>query len=743
MAAEEPGVEPQDREAIEAYEGAQAAFTEKLNLLHISGGSPSYATVASASVRPRLTTTGLNEMLTGKRLPSLEALLEFVRIVTTPSSLDKPAAEKFRADPGLVEEWRGHWQDVKLAQRRAQWASRRRQTTGRQAHDDTAPPVAPPVALPVEPDPNGSAAPSQDGSPADPPAGSGTPPQEPEAPVHGPEGQAQTQAGSPAADPAGGSGAAAPSDPPAPAQGSAEPERFGRGRPSWLTRRLIVVTALVSASALIGGGAWWYVEDGKGKDAAKHAHERQLEEQERKAHCGTGNPALTTTPDGCAGITDGSDGPGIFGPGLEPALTVLDAENTATEKTGGYVTVALMGPLTQGPGSLTGDRAVHQIEGALIAVRKANEGNAYPRIRLVLANMGSDETHWPGVVDQLKKMTGTPGAPGTPGPLVAVTGMGLSQQESIDAARALSAASVPMVGDVITADGFDTTGSIDAGARIEGLVRVAPNSSAQLQAIGQELRKRPELKTAALVSAPTTPAGTPDFYSNSIEKAAQNPATGLLPYLQAGGISFNFDVRGGAAQTSLGTISKNLCGKVTPDVVIYAGRATFLPTFLEKLHQRQCRTTPITVVTGSDAATLDRKLPALNDPEAPISILYVPLADPGQLGDKTNPDHSLYQEFADDFGRDHHGQRFDPGHLASGWAVMAHDSLVTATLAIRNAVDPPQKPPTVYAVRAQLYLFATTNVIEGAGGIFRIDPQTGNRISTHTPQVVRLGPPSP
>ncbi|MGW7435323.1 hypothetical protein [Streptomyces sp. NPDC054849] len=36
MAVEEPGVEPQDRGAIEAYDAALAAFTEKLNLLHIS-----------------------------------------------------------------------------------------------------------------------------------------------------------------------------------------------------------------------------------------------------------------------------------------------------------------------------------------------------------------------------------------------------------------------------------------------------------------------------------------------------------------------------------------------------------------------------------------------------------------------------------------------------------------------------------------------------------------------------------
>lgn len=129
MAAEESGVEPRDSEAVEAYEAALAAFAEKLNLLHISGGSPSYATVAAASVQPRLTTTGVTEMLSGKRLPSLESLLEFVRVVTTPSGLDKPTAVKFRADSALVKEWRGSWQDVKLAQRRAQWESKRQRAT--------------------------------------------------------------------------------------------------------------------------------------------------------------------------------------------------------------------------------------------------------------------------------------------------------------------------------------------------------------------------------------------------------------------------------------------------------------------------------------------------------------------------------------------------------------------------------------------------------------------------------------
>ncbi|MER7743337.1 hypothetical protein ABTX34_34415 [Streptomyces sp. NPDC096538] len=137
MIVEEPAVDPQSNEAVNAFEAALTAFAEELTRFHIASGSPSYATIASASVRSRLTKSGLTEMLTGKRLPSLEALLEFVRVVTTPSGLDKPTAAKFRADPDMVQEWRGRWQHVKVLQRQAQRAKRRLRVTDKQVHDDT------------------------------------------------------------------------------------------------------------------------------------------------------------------------------------------------------------------------------------------------------------------------------------------------------------------------------------------------------------------------------------------------------------------------------------------------------------------------------------------------------------------------------------------------------------------------------------------------------------------------------
>ncbi|WP_328930585.1 hypothetical protein OG429_40290 (plasmid) [Streptomyces sp. NBC_00190] len=136
MTEEDPGIEPHDATAITAFENALREFTHELNRLHITNGAPSYATIAAAAVRPRLTKAGLNEMLAGTRFTSREALLEFVRVVTTPGDLDPAAAAGFRVDPELADAWRGRWQDVKLLQRQAQPASRRVRATVRQTLDD-------------------------------------------------------------------------------------------------------------------------------------------------------------------------------------------------------------------------------------------------------------------------------------------------------------------------------------------------------------------------------------------------------------------------------------------------------------------------------------------------------------------------------------------------------------------------------------------------------------------------------
>ncbi|MCX4707153.1 hypothetical protein [Streptomyces sp. NBC_01373] len=135
MTQERPEVDTEDAEAIAAYDRALRDFTIELNRLHIAFGAPSYAVIAKASVRPKLTKAGINEALSGKRLPSIDSLLEFVRVVSSPlpPPVDAPAP---RCQPELAKVWRTQWQEVKFAQRQAHAPWRRLRDTVRKTLDE-------------------------------------------------------------------------------------------------------------------------------------------------------------------------------------------------------------------------------------------------------------------------------------------------------------------------------------------------------------------------------------------------------------------------------------------------------------------------------------------------------------------------------------------------------------------------------------------------------------------------------
>ncbi|MEV5358605.1 hypothetical protein [Streptomyces sp. NPDC052693] len=135
MTQEGIGVNAEDTEAIAAYEAALRDFSIELNRLHIAHGAPSYAAIVKASVRPKLTKAGINEALSGKRLPSIDSLMEFVRVVSSP--LPPPAKSlSSRCQPELAEAWRARWQQTKFAQRRAQAPWRRLRDTVRETLDE-------------------------------------------------------------------------------------------------------------------------------------------------------------------------------------------------------------------------------------------------------------------------------------------------------------------------------------------------------------------------------------------------------------------------------------------------------------------------------------------------------------------------------------------------------------------------------------------------------------------------------
>lgn len=466
-------------------------------------------------------------------------------------------------------------------------------------------------------------------------------------------------------------------------------------------------------------------------------------------HCDTFNADLHYYRDSqigagheCVGVADPRRvRHGLFGPRLSNVMKLIGDQNAEAVKAGPgrYVTIAFMGPLTSDD-----PRVKAELEGVYTEQAKANADRDYPKIKIVLANQGSSETHWREAVAPLTKMPKTD--------LLAVAGLGLSQGESVSAVRALADANIPMVGDLITADGFNATGAVgDKKGKIPGLFRVPISNKDQLKAISDNLKNLglhlPPQPKAVLVQTPVTKTDSSDLYTQSLFNSfRENPV--LYSYWNALGAiqrnTYPFDPRNG--NSTIKNMANLLCsGKVTPDLIYYAGREADLPTFLKQLHDEYCNNQHhlITVITGSDAAALrdpstawlfDQKPPILGDPNAPIRVVYVPLADPQQLNGQKG-----WKDFEDNF-------HFAHDDLNSGWAIVAYDAVMTVITAIRQTTAKGATPhpdlPKRGDIITQLGLFTEGNLLQGASGTFKLDPDTGDRHNVDPQPKPQTLPPS-
>ncbi|WP_158896047.1 hypothetical protein [Amycolatopsis anabasis] len=421
----------------------------------------------------------------------------------------------------------------------------------------------------------------------------------------------------------------------------------------------------------------------------------------------------------CVGVTDGSF---VFDPALEAIEGKILAENRRQDGKPA-VTVAFLGPLTpKTMNSINPDRVRAQLEGAYLAQRAANAGDANPKIRLVLANEGDQELAWPMVVDKLKAMKDGPEH------LVAVIGLSVSIQATADGAAELARNGIPIVAATVAADNLNSTAAGLGHGRIEGFTKVNIDVADEFAAIGRYLSGRPELRTAMLVGD-NNPI---DLYAASLTNDFK---TVLKNYWDAGGqriYPYNGAPGSQGIRNQFQTIATGLCGVSPPDLVFYAGRASLLPSFITHLRQRQCeRGRTITVVSGSDATSLKSVLPPPTESDAKVSVIFSALADPLSLGDpRFNPDQPQYQRFADAFVR----EGFDPADIADGWAIMTHDSMLAAATAIHRATGQSDVLPTPGGVRDQLYLANAPNTaIPGAGGTFMIDSTSGDVVGRRVP----------
>ncbi|GAA4499684.1 hypothetical protein GCM10023191_047000 [Actinoallomurus oryzae] len=427
---------------------------------------------------------------------------------------------------------------------------------------------------------------------------------------------------------------------------------------------------------------------------------------------------------------------------LEKVRNAIKAENDWVDSQGGRpVTVAFLGPLTDiDPDGLTGGRIVHEIEGAYIAQHRLNHGplgTGQRRIKLTLANEGHGERHWKAAVDQLVAMTDDDA------PLEAVIGLVLSQKETAQAALELSKKHVPVIGDIITADGLDATGAV-VGRPLDYLARVAIPNDQQIHTIADHLAKyRKDLRTAVML----TDLNGSDMYNTSLRKDFEKY---LGEYWARGGHADDPFIGAGDIQKDIPGAVRDFCGPNRADMVMFAGRANALNQFISDLRAYQtqqgqsCKVRPLTIVTGSDAAVFSdgKAEPAdrSGHPDASrFTVLYVPLADPNVLK-RTNP--RPWSAFATEFTRRTPGDSpktvFSASDLNDGWGIAAHDAMMTAGSAIRQAdSDSAGAPPKREDIRVSLRQFQLGRQITGAVTLTNLD-RNGNPKPTTPPVVLQI-----
>lgn len=434
-----------------------------------------------------------------------------------------------------------------------------------------------------------------------------------------------------------------------------------------------------------------------------------------RVHCGSG---WWVDPDQvdhehverCIGISDSS----TFGnERLRDAVDLIGEQNALAtgDPDRSAVTVAVLIPVPRpdqefSPASQ--DQVAALAEGAAKAQEHLNAARSGPALRVVLANEGSGEQGWQAVTGQLVRMKDDRH------PLVAVTGLGVSVVETLQGARALDRAELPMVGAVLTANGLDATGQVEGvdstvsgGGRIEGLFRASPSNGAEAQKLDEYLDAAQPGGEYALVRD----ANRADFYTYGLANSLRDAFTGKVQ--QGPPVVFGGDSDPGSIRNQLNLVARQVCGR---GGLLYGGRASLLPDFLDRVSELECGS-GLTVVTGSDAA-------GLRPAEVPegVKVVYAALADPDALRASPDPLGQNYREFEGSFLRD-----FPKADLANGWAIMEYDAMLAAGTAITNATGGKLTgaPPSSRSVLNSLRQLGPDNEVTGAGGLFWFDAETG------------------
>ncbi|MGZ3148101.1 ABC transporter substrate-binding protein [Lentzea chajnantorensis] len=437
----------------------------------------------------------------------------------------------------------------------------------------------------------------------------------------------------------------------------------------------------------------------------------------------------------CVGL---SQGPYAFElDAFTNVLKVIEKQNAAAaevcDPSGTPVTVGVLLTMTD---QYAGARAVHELEGMAAGQARANGTGCLHPVRLLVGNIGAYGPEQEAV-QVARRLADHP-------EVVAVAGIGLSHQHSAEIADLLAAEKIPMVSDLVTAEGFDQSGSTaqetdysgcepdttyQNGVGRDHYYRVAFRGSEQIRSLGAAL---PGTRLDFIM----VPTGGTDPYT----------CTALpLMHKQFGGniteVKFDPDEASTVSQTA-----RRVCN-VTKDVTVgYIARGRDLAMFLHSLDQEfsqgHCSASSITVVSTSDgqrvrAAELDPRLEDLR-----VQALSSPSFTSGKLrlvatlvggADKQVPGNTGFADFERQFTR----IGFDVAHTDAGWAVNGYDAVSVVEEAVNKL--PVTKPVQRSQVNTQIsFVSSPETAVLGAGGPIMFD-NDGNRVGAEPP-VVRVCP---
>ncbi len=461
--------------------------------------------------------------------------------------------------------------------------------------------------------------------------------------------------------------------------------------------------------------------------------------------CGTGM-TVTGKPYSCVGLDlDGRPFSDSEPADLRALQNQVRAENTGS---GPYVSLVLL--LDFSPVAAvdteSDDHLTHAVEGAVTALWRADHtddlGGAL-RIRLLLANMGSQYGSWPQAVRQITERVKSEHISG-------VIGLGQSTTASRRAAAALSdKAHLPVIGTTVTGDTMNI--DPDTGRRITDFFRVTSTNTDAAIAAKQYLDQRSRAAGSVAIVADNA---TSDDYTETLVAAAKKELSGARVYNYTAPDSLPQGVRRDEyLSQQFKLMHDNLCQN-PPSAVFFAGRGSDLGTFVNSWIQGSACGGPLTVISGDDASSaIDNKYVRQALKDNGMTVVYAATASPDEWGTgcggsgpgaqppatKVNYDH-FWSDFtgrqdpctkAAPISDDHTATlHFPPGDLSNADAMLTYDAAVAAITVARQDLDLVFSDPESQV--AVLHQFTCQNMVAGSSGWIAFDAD-GNPVDKPVP----------